>query len=346
MNSRERFEGAMERRPVDRPPIMYQHLGAARSVLTAAGSTMRQGFHDPEVFARISILAQQMTGFDNVMAGWGDILVESRAHGTQWKWPTRDFYPRVEKYAIDTPKDIDKVQPVDPMDDEFWSVSLKAAGIMNERVGKEVDVLGCIDSPTVIASEIMGLEAYLMATVTDADCVEHLLKVVVESSKAYAEHISDMGVQTVFIENGSAGMEMNSQESIERFDTRSMKNAVDSFHSQGLKIIAHNCSQQPYLDGYLDMGADAVHFHILPATDLAATFAKLKGRTAVMAGIDHMWLLFKGGPPEIETEVTRIFDTWGDGPGLMISPGCEMPFKTPMENIIAFRESVIRYGTE
>jgi Uroporphyrinogen-III decarboxylase len=103
MNSMERFEGSMERMPVDRPAIMYQHLGAARSVLTAAGLTMRQGFHDPEIFARISIKARQMTGFDNVMAGWGDILVESRAHGTKWKWPERDFYPRVDKYAIDGP---------------------------------------------------------------------------------------------------------------------------------------------------------------------------------------------------------------------------------------------------
>jgi len=286
-----------------------------------------------------------MTGFDNVMAGWGDFLVEARAHGTQWKWPEGDFYPRVAKYAIESPKDIDEVQPVDPMDDEFWSVPLKATGNMNERVGNEVDVFGCICSPMVIASEIMGLEAYLMATVTDADRVEHLLKVVVESTKAYAEHISKMGVQTVFIDNGTAGMEMNSLESIERFDTRSMKNTVDSFHSHGLKIIAHNCSQQPYLDGYLDMGADAVHFHLLPAIDLMDTFAKLKGRTAVMAGIDHLRLLFEGTPPEIDTEVASIIAAWGDDPGLMISPESEMLFKTLMENIIAFREAVARHGT-
>jgi len=31
---------------------------------------------------------------------------------------------------------------------------------------------------------------------------------------------------------------------------------------------------------------------------------------------------------------------WGDGPGYMVAPGCEMPFKTPMENIIALREAV------
>lgn len=37
MFPRERFEAAFERSPVDRPAIMYQHLGAARTVLSAAG---------------------------------------------------------------------------------------------------------------------------------------------------------------------------------------------------------------------------------------------------------------------------------------------------------------------
>lgn len=344
MTPRERFEAALEGRPVDRPPIMYQHLGAAKSVLTATGLTMRQGFHDPEVFAKISIMAQRMTGFDNVMAGWGDILIEARAHGTQWKWPERDFYPRVEKYAVEAPVDIDEIQPVDPMEDEYWSVPLRAAGIMNEKVGNEVAVLGCINSPMLMASEIMGLEGILMATVTDPDRVDHLLKVLLESTKAYIEHLSSMGVEMAFVENGTAGLEMNSQENIERFDTRSLKQAMGSFHSHGLKVIAHNCSQQPYLDGYVGMGADAVHFH-LPAVDRDATFAKLKGKTAVMAGIDHMWLLFKGTPQAIDTEVAGIIKAYGEGPGLMISPGCEMPFKTPMDNIIAFREAVARHGT-
>jgi uroporphyrinogen decarboxylase len=344
MSPRERFEKALQLAPVDRPPMMYQHLGAAKSVLTAIGLTMRQGFHDPEVFARISIMAQRMTGFDNVMAGWGEILVEARAHGTRWKWPERDFYPRVERYALQSPADIDGVQPVDPMEDEYWSVPLRAAGIMNERVGNEVAVLGCINSPMLIASEMMGLEGLLMATLTDPDLVEQLLDVLVESSRAYGEHLAGMGVEMVFTENGTAGLEMSSKESIERFDMKSLRKVIDSFHSSGLRAIVHNCAHNPYLDAYPEIGADAVHFH-LTAVDREATFAKLRGRTAVMAGIDHMFLLFKGTPQEIDAEVASIIGAWGNSNGLMISPGCEMPFKTPMENIVAFREAVARHGT-
>jgi uroporphyrinogen decarboxylase len=343
MTPRERFEAALALSPVDQPPIMYQHLGAARTVVNAAGMTIRQGFHDPEAFAKIAIMAQRITGFDNVMAGWGDILVEARAHGTKWAWPERDFYPRVEHYAVMDLADIDRIHPVDPMKDEFWSVPLRAAGIMNERVGNDVAVLACLDSPTIIASEVMGLENMLMASVTDPGLIDQLLNVLVESSKAYVEHVSSMGLEIAFVENGSAGLEMNSMENIERFDLQNMKRMVDCFHSHGLKVIAHNCAAMPYLDGYPEIGADAVHFH-LTAVDREATFAKLKGRTAVMAGIDHMFLLFKGTPEEVDREVSGIIGSWGDGPGLMMAPGCEMPFKTPVDNIIALREAVARYG--
>jgi uroporphyrinogen-III decarboxylase len=33
---------------------------------------------------------------------------------------------------------------------------------------------------------------------------------------------------------------------------------------------------------------------------------------------------------------------WGDAPGLVIAPGCELPYKTPMENIRALKDAVTK----
>jgi uroporphyrinogen-III decarboxylase len=343
MNHKERFEAGLAREPADRPAIMYQHLGAAKHVLAAAGLTMREGFHDPETFARIAIMGQRITGFDNVMAGWGDILVEARAHGMQWVFPERDFYPRAKKYVEMTPSNLDKIVPVDPMKDEYWSVPLKASKLMMDRVGREVEVLGCMVTPMGIVGEIVGLENLLMATMSDPGIVEQLLGTVVESLKTYGEHISRFGISTIYVEDG-AELSLSSPENIERYQLASLKKAVSSFHSHDIKVIAHNCAAEPYLDGYIGIGADAVTFHVT-AVDLEKTMAMFRGHVAVMAGIDQTVLLFKGTEKEIQTEVDRIFNVWGDSPGFMFTTGCEMAFKTPMENIIAFREAVARQGT-
>ncbi len=331
----------MERRPVDRPPIMYQHLGAADSVLAAAGLTIYQGLHDPEVFAKISIMAQRMTGFDNVMAGWGDLLVEAHAHGTIWKWPDRNHYPKVDRYAIASLSELDRVQPVDPLKDGSWSVPLKAARLMQEQVGNEVAVLGCINGPMMMAGEIMGYEALLIATLSDPDLVQQLMGVIIESSAAYGERLTQMGVGYVFIEDGTCGLETNSIEALERFDLGNLSKVLSSFRSQGLRSVLHNCSSTPYLDGYLEMRTDALHF-TPKAKDRVSLYGRFRGRTTVMGGIDQMFLLFKGTPEEVGAEVSAMYEDWGDDPGYMVAPGCEMPFKTPMENIIALREAVVR----
>ncbi len=331
---------AME--PADRPAIMYQHLGAARHVLAAAGLTMREGFHDPEAFARIAMMGQRVTGFDNVMAGWGDILIEARAHGMEWAFPEKDYYPRSKKYVEMTPSNLEKIEPVDPLKDEYWSVPLRAAKIMMDRVGNEVEVLGCVVTPMGIAGEIVGLENLLMASFTDPDVVDRLLGTVVGSLEIYGEHMSRFGISTIYVEDG-AELSLNRPEEIERYQLANLKKVVESFHSHGMKVIAHNCAAKPYLDGYIGVGADAVTFHVT-AVDLEKTMNMFRGRLAVMAGIDQTTLLFKGTEREIQAEVERIFDAWGDDSGFMFTTGCEMAFKTPVENIIAFREAVARHG--
>lgn len=341
MFPRERFEAAFERTPVDRPPIMYQHLGAARTVLNAAGLTMREGFHDPEKFAKICIMAQRITGFDNVMAGWGDILVEARAHGTRWRWPEKDYYPRSDGYAISSLAELDRVRPVDPLKDEFWSVPLRAAGLLQERYGNEVAVVGCINGPMMMAGEVMGYEELLMATWSEPDLVMDLLDILVQSSAMYGEHLARMDVGHVFIEDGTCSPDVNSVEGLERFDLGFLNKVTSSFRSNGLRSIVHNCAANPYLDGYLKMDVDALH--ITPkAGDRKEVYNSFRPRTTVIGGIDQMFLLFKGTPAQVASEVEAMISDWGNGPGYMIAPGCEMAFKTPVENIIALREAAAR----
>ena len=341
MLPRERFEAAFERTPVDRPPIMYQHLGAARTVLNAAGLTMREGFHDPEKFAKICIMAQRITGFDNVMAGWGDLLTDARAHGSKWKWPERDFYPRSDGYAISSLAELDRIQPVDPMKDEFWSVPLRAGGLLQERYGNEVAVAGFLNGPMVLGGEIMGYEELLMATWSEPDLVIDLFNRLMESALMYGEHLSRMGIGYVFIEDATCSPEVNTPEGLEKFDLAFLSRIVSDFRSKGVRSIVHNCNEKPYLDGYLKMDLDALH--IIPeAEDRKDVYDKFRSRTTVVGGIDQMFLLFKGTPAEVETEVRSMMTDWGDGPGFMIAPGCEMAFKTPVENIIALREAAAK----
>lgn len=303
---------------------------------------MRDGYHDPEKFAKICIMAQRITGFDNVMAGWGDLLVDARAHGSKWKWPERDFYPRSDGYAISSLAELDRIQPVDPMKDEFWSVPLRAGGLLQERHGNEVAVAGFLNGPMVLGGEVMGYENLLMSTWSEPDLVIDLFERLLESSFMYVEHLSRMGIGYVFLEDATCSPDVTTLEGLERFDLSFISKMISAFRPKGVRSIVHNCNANPYFDGYLKMDLDALHAVPKP-DDRKEVYDMFRGRTTVVGGIDQMFLLFKGTPAQVDTEVKAMIDDWGDAPGFMIAPGCEMAFKTPIENIIALREGVAKW---
>ena len=108
--------------------------------------------------------------------------------------------------------------------------------------------------------------------------------------------------------------------------------------------MVHNCAASPYWKEEGNIKPNGLHIH-LTAVNVPEAFDGLRGRTCVVAGIDHMELLFRKTPKDVEAEVKRTIELWGEGPGIMLAPGCELPYKTPMENIKALKESTIKYGS-
>jgi len=339
MSPRERFRAALELKAVDRVPLFYQHLGAAKWLLQSTGLRIHDGLQDPETFARLSLAAHDMYGFDNVMAGWGDLLTEAKAHGMEWKFPERDFYPRPDRY-VDM-SEIDKVQPVDPMDDPTWSVPLKAARIMMERVGGEVAVVGAVCSPNLVASEIVGMENLMMGSLTDPDGVGKLLGTVTQSLIRYGEIAKEIGIEEVFIEGSTAGGEMVDPSMYEQFDGQYLRQVIDAYRGGGLRTLVHNCTEKPLWKEQLAARPTAIHLQ-LASVDLGEVAAAVKGQTCFIAGIEHRELLLNRTPDEVEAAVTSAMEAWGQDPGLILGPGCELPYKTPVENIRQMKESVER----
>jgi uroporphyrinogen decarboxylase len=341
MSPKQRFYAALELRPADRVPVFYQHLGAAKWVLESTRLKMYDGFHDPETFARLAIEAYRLYSYDTVMAGWGDLLVEAQAHGMEWKFPEKDFYPRPLKYR--PLGDADKLTPVEPLKDKFWSVPIRAAEKMVERVGDEVAVVGCANAPMLAVYEIFGMEAVLMAMFSDPGPIDKALGVVTDSLRMYGEAIHAAGVGSVFIDSSSAGMEMVSKEMYETHDRPCLGSLMESFHRRGLRTILHNDSSMPLWRSQMELLPDALHLH-LKNVDPEVLMEAVKGRTCLFAGIDHQELLYKKTPEEISAAVEKTLGQWGDMPGIVIAPGCELPYKTPMENIKALKDAAIKFG--
>jgi uroporphyrinogen-III decarboxylase len=181
---------------------------------------------------------------------------------------------------------VSSVQPVNPLEDKNWSVSLKAAKIMMDKVGEEVAVVGCINSPALIASEIIGLESMMMAQYQSPDWMHELMRTVTQSSKAYAEEAARIGLGEVFIENGTAGGELVSQELYERGDRKYLAEEMRVIEQLGMRTIIHNCAALPYYESQLELRPSAIHIHLV-AVDRNELFSMVRGKTCMMAGTER-----------------------------------------------------------
>lgn len=343
MNSRERFFAALKMETPDRVPVFYQQLGGARHVLQASGLTMRDGFHDPEVFAKIALKTHELFGYDNVMIGWGDLLTEAQALGTKWKFPERDFQPRVDQYVVKEPADVDKLAPVDPMNDKFWSVPIKAGAILQEKIGKEVAVVGMLLSPFFVATELRGYENLMMDTFNDPSLVHKMVKVAFESEKMYGERIAALGLEATFLDDSSASGQMVSPEMCDTYDLSYLRPLLDHFRTLGIRTIVHNDAEMPYLDEQIAAGAACSHFNV-DLVNLPEVIQKHRGKVCLMPGINHQVVIFQKTPHDVEAKVKEVLDLYGKHPGIIMAPGSEIPFKSPLENILMVRQATEKYG--
>jgi uroporphyrinogen decarboxylase len=332
MNSRERFSAALDGDGTDRVPVMYQHLGGMTHVQQVAGIAIQEAYFDPKKFAQLSLAALDVFGYDNVMAGWGDLLMEAQAFGSKLSFSNRNNYPNSEPAAMSDMESVEKLSSIDPFDDPVWSVQIKAARIMMQDAGKSTMVLGCTSSPFIIASGILGYENLMVWQMLQPEELAVLLSKVVESLKMLGVRLTNYsGIDAIFISGGLADAEQNTLEMCMRFDLEPLRGVIQEFHRLGLRTIVHNCSYAPFLDEQMSVLVPrAIHFWV-GARGASERMTSETGQITKVAGIDHQNLIYQGSLDEIEVAVAKAIKLFGDR-RTIIAPACELPSDTPVES--------------
>ena len=327
-----RFSAALDGDAVDRVPVMYQHLGGMKHVQQVAGISIQEAYFDPKKFAQLSLTALDVFGYDNVMAGWGDLLMEAQAFGSKLAFSNRNNYPNSEPASIRDMESVERLDPIDPFDDPIWSVPIKAARLMVQDVGKDTMVLGCTSSPFVVASGILGYENLMVWQMLQPVELAKLLLRVADSLKMLGVRLANYsGLDAIFISGGLADAEQNTIEMCMRFDLEPLRGVVEEFRSLGLRTIVHNCSYAPFLKEQITiLDPRAIHFWV-GARGASDHMVSEIGRRTLVAGIDHQNLIYQGSLDEIEVAVMKAVKLFGDR-RTIIAPACELPSDTPVEN--------------
>jgi uroporphyrinogen decarboxylase len=322
----ERFEKAIKFEETERPPLGYLFFGGGNWVLKELGATFNDVYYDAEGIAEAQIKAKELFGHDNVMSPWGCLTIEAEAFGC--KIEKKDKYPHIVERSVASEEDVKNLRILNPYKDGRMPLVLDSLKILSYRIGEHTPVIGMVCSPFLVASEIRGLQKFLMDTLTKPDFVHEILEIVTSGCVEYAKAMSEQGVFAIMIENAYMNRTFLDPKNCKEFIVNYTKKLVEEIRECNLYVIEHNCSERLYVDMELELEPDILNLSI----DNLSEIRKLVPDICVMGSVDHANTMLNGTQSDVSEEAKSCLKEGGKK-GFILSTECEIPFSAPLENI-------------
>ena len=196
-------------------------------------------------------------------------------------------------------------------------------------------VLAGMIGPFSLAARLFDVSEIMMDCYDEPDMVHTVLEKCTQFLISYAKAYREAGANGIVMAEPVAGLLSPTLE--EEFSAPYVKQIVDAVQDDSFVVIYHNCGDNvpKMLDSILSTGAAAYHFG--NAVDLEKDILqKVPANVVVMGNIDPAGVLRMGTPEIVRATTTELLEKCSTYPNFVLSSGCDIPPKTPWENINAF----------
>jgi len=330
MNSLERYLATIDGKPVDhlaRLPILMQF--AAEHIGSYYGA-FASDFH---VLTEASIVCAREFGIDQ-MNTMSDPYRETQGYGAKIIYG-RDMVPYCEKHPLEDDPDLGKLPRPNPLEAERMRDRIDAVRTYHERVGGQYSIMGWVEGPAAEAADLRRLDNFFMDLVDDEEYIGELMDLCVDVALDFARPQVEAGADTIGI--GDAAASQVSADLYERLILPREPRLVRGLKDMGAKVRLHICGNITHLlPGIASLGIDVLDVDHM--VDLA-TVRKAVGSSIVVAGnLDPVTGVMRSNPAAIRQAVLDCYARAGNP--FMVNAGCEIPSRTPLENLKALCEPV------
>ncbi len=358
LTGRERMRRALEGEPVDRPALAYLFFGGARHVLERLGQRMRATCSDAQLMADAQMLAAELFEHDSAMIPWGCLTVEAEAFGCEIR-ELDDYYPQIARRPLEEATDLSRLENPDPALSGRMPRVLEGLTRLRQRAGDDLFISAMVVSPFLVAAELRGMAGLLMDFIRDPAFAEALFERVSDGTERYLRAILATGAcDAVMFENAGATRDMIGPHHLAQFVRPYHERLVALVHREAPDVftIEHNCSDRPYFDEMLQSDVDAVSFAYVDERviqkqhgwDCRAAHTRANAcrerfclhpraearPIARIGNVDHTQIVLNAKPDAVFREARACIES-ARSSRFVLSTGCEIPFKAPIENIRA-----------
>ena len=244
-----------------------------------------------------------------------------------------DEIPTVKERILKTPEDADALR-IPSVESGRAPIYVDAVRKASQRIWDRPVLAGMI-GPYSLAARLFDVSEIMMYCYDEPDAVHAVLEKTTAFLIEYAKAYRAAGANGILLAEPVAGLLSPALE--EEFSSPYVKRIVDAVQDEEFLLIYHNCGGNVprMLPSLLKTGAAAFHFG--NSVDLKRDILeKMPRDVLVMGNLDPVDVLRNGTPDGVREATLALLEECAPFENFVLSSGCDIPAKTPWENVDAF----------
>ncbi|KKG11698.1 methylcobamide:CoM methyltransferase MtaA [Methanosarcina sp. 2.H.A.1B.4] len=326
MTLKERLLNTLEGKQVDKVPVCSVTQTGIVELMDEVGAPWPESHSDPELMAKLALANHELSGLEAVRVPYClTVLVE--AMGCEINMGTKNRQPSVTGHPY--PKDLEGAAiPADLLQKGRIPAVLEAIKIIREKVGPDVPIVGGMEGPITIASDLVSVKSFMKWSIKKIELFEQTLDLATEAAIIYANAMVEAGADIIAIADPVASPDLMSPDSFKQYLQPRLQKFSASVNSVTVLHICGNVNS--ILDYMADCGFEGLSVEekigsVKKAKEIIGTRARLVGN------ISSPFTLLPGPIDKIKTESKQALADGVD----VLAPGCGIAPMTPLENIKA-----------
>ena len=326
MTLKDRLLSALEGKQVDKVPVCSVTQTGIVELMDEVGATWPESHSDPELLAKLAIANHELSGLEAVRVPYC-LTVLAEAMGCEVNMGTKNRQPSVTAHPY--PKDLEGMEmPENLLDKGRIQAVLGAIKIVRERVGPDVPIVGGMEGPVTLASDLSSVKSFMKWSLKKPELFEQVLDFAAEATITYANSMVEAGADIIAIADPVASPDLMSPDSFKNV----LQSRLQKFSSSVNSVtVLHICGNvNPVLDYMADCG-----FEGLSVEEKIGSVKKAKeilgDRARLVGNISSPFTLLPGPVDKIKTEAKQAITDGVD----VLAPGCGIAPMTPLENLKA-----------
>jgi len=212
---------------------------------------------------------------------------------------------------------------------------VKAIAEYKKLFDGKYSIMGWIEGPAAEAADLRGVTNFLMDMMEDTDFVCQLMDMCVKTGIDFAKAQIKAGADTIGI--GDAIASQISPDFYESLIQPREKLLVNAIHEASGYVRLHICGNITHLLPRIsDLGVDILDVDHM--VDLVRVREIVGDKVVISGNINPVEGVMLGTPVSIREYVNKTYESVGNL--FMVNAGCEIPSRTPVENLKTFCEPI------